>query len=133
MAIRVQHPMPLPVPSNQAGPSKPSEAGTNFRTLLDQTLNRPQANNQNQNQVLKLSAHAIQRLEQRRIELGPEEIRKMENALVEVERRGGRNAVMFYKDTAFLASVANRTIITAIPLEEDVHVLTQIDSAVAIK
>lgn len=133
MAIRVQQPIPLPVTSNQAGSSKPSASGTNFRTLLDQALIQPSANNQNVNQVLKLSAHAIQRLEQRHIELGPEEIKKMENALVEVERKGGRNAVMFYKDTAFLASVANRTIITAIPLEEDIHVLTQIDSAVAIK
>ena len=132
MAIRVQQPMPLPVAASH-GTSKPSASGTNFRTLLDQALIQPSANNQNANQVLKLSAHAIQRLEQRHIELGPEEIKKMENALVEVERRGGRNAVMFYKETAFLASVANRTIITAIPLEEDVHVLTQIDSAVAIK
>lgn len=133
MAIRVQHPMPLPVPASQANPTEPSESGASFRTLLGQTLNRPSANAQNQNRVLKLSAHAILRLEQRHIKLGPEEIRKMENALVEIERRGGRNAVMFYKDTAFLASVANRTIITAIPLEEDIHVLTQIDSAVAIK
>lgn len=133
MAIRVQHPMPLPVSSNQTVPSKTSASGGSFKTLLDQALIQPSANNQNLNQVLKLSAHAIQRLEQRQIALGPEEIKKMENALVEVERKGGRNAVMFYKDTAFLASVANRTIITAIPLQEDIHVLTQIDSAVTIK
>jgi len=133
MAIRVQHPLPLPELSNQTGPSKTSASGESFRTLLGQELSRPSANNQNQNQVLKLSAHAAQRLEQRNIELGPEEIKKMENAIAELERKGGRNAVMFYRDTAFLTSVANRTIITAIPLQEDIHVLTQIDSAVTIR
>ena len=133
MAIRVQHPLPLPVMSNKAGPSTSSAAGQNFRSVLDQALIQPSENQQNMNQALKLSAHAVQRLEQRCITLGTDEIKKMENALSEVERKGGRNAVMFYKETAYLASVANRTIITAIPLGEDIHVLTQIDSAVSIK
>ena len=45
--------------------------------------------------------------------------------------KGSRNAVMLYKDVALVASIENRTVITAVEKERAVdNVFTNIDSVV---
>ncbi len=45
--------------------------------------------------------------------------------------KGARNAVMLYKDVALVASIENRTVITAVEKERAVdNVFTNIDSVV---
>lgn len=130
MAIRVHQLPQLPhrteIPKSQhprdnQGPSAP------FGIMLEKEMTAPSA------KVLKFSAHACQRLEQRQIELGTEDLLKLDQALDALDKKGGRNAVLFFKDTAFVASVSNRTVITAIPMHEDINILTQIDSAATIR
>lgn len=129
MAIRVQQPPIIETKKMQTSGLKTQATAQEhggFKALLDRQL-------LNQTSELKFSAHAQQRLEQRNIKLNPEDVDKMKYALNELEKKGGRNTVMFFKETAFIANVGNRTIITAIPVQDEINILTQIDSAVTIK
>lgn len=85
-------------------------------------------------QKLKFSAHALQRLQERQIELQPHEVDKLAQAIQKAEKKGARSTLLLYEDLAFIASVKNNTIITAVNGENlKDHVFTNIDSAVMIK
>lgn len=82
---------------------------------------------------LKLSQHAFKRMEQRGIELGEDQLQKISLAVDKAAAKGAKETLVLMKDTAFIVSVKNRTIVTAVngtSLSEGVF--TQIDSAVII-
>lgn len=81
--------------------------------------------------VLKFSAHAQTRLASRDIALSDDDIRRLEQAVEKVGQKGGSDSLVVLRDMAFIVSVPNRTVITAIggAAAENV-VLTNIDSAV---
>lgn len=98
---------------------------TDFADLLKQELGK--------DKPIKMSAHAEQRLKERNITLTKEDLERMQDAFDVLAEKGGRNSVVFYKSSAFVASVPNRTVITAMDLDEDMQVITNIDSAVHVK
>lgn len=81
--------------------------------------------------VLKFSAHAQNRLASRDITLSDDDIRRLENAVAKAEQKGGKDSLVVLRDMAFIVSVPNRTVITAVggASAENV-VFTNIDSAV---
>lgn len=82
---------------------------------------------------LKISAHAADRLKERNINLSEIDMSNLRTAVEKVRDKGGRDALIIYNDTAYVTSVKNNTIITAIDsksLKE--NVFTNIDSAVII-
>jgi flagellar operon protein len=86
---------------------------------------------QQQAQKLHFSAHALERMAQRGIELTPGELEKIESAVATAANKGSRSSLVLLEERAFVISVANRTVITA--LDGDAlkdQVVTQIDSAV---
>jgi flagellar operon protein len=115
---------------------QPVKAGSNvhdhqnFKAMLHQQMACVESVVQ---ENLKLSAHAQQRLEQRQIHLDSEDFGKLNRAVSEIEKKGGRNSVVFYKEIAFITNVPSRTIVTAIPIQDEMNVLTNIDSAVTIR
>lgn len=83
---------------------------------------------------IKLSAHAKQRLKQRNIELSKADMDALSRGMQKAEEKGGRESLLLYKDLAFIASVRNRTLITAVDQNETKeNVFTNIDSAVIIE
>ncbi|MCD6340817.1 MAG: hypothetical protein J7L51_02575 [Desulfurococcales archaeon] len=83
---------------------------------------------------IKLSAHAKQRLKQRNIELSEADMDALSRGMQKAEEKGGRESLLLYKDLAFIASVRNRTLITAVDQNETKeNVFTNIDSAVIIE
>jgi flagellar operon protein len=87
-----------------------------------------------QKQELKFSAHALQRMESRQIKLAEADLDKISAAIAGADRKGARSSLLLYNDLAMVASVRNRTIVTAISGEElKEHVFTNIDSAVIIR
>ena len=80
---------------------------------------------------LKFSAHATKRLELRQIPLGPEQISKLAAAVDRAAAKGARESLVLMQDVAFIVSVPNRTVITAMSGENmKENVFTNIDSAV---
>ncbi len=90
------------------------------------------------NQVKKgsevsFSKHAVQRLQNRNIQLNKDDIAKLTNAVDKADKKGVKEALILMDKKAFIAHVKNRTIITA-AMEEQLteNVFTNIDGAVIV-
>jgi flagellar operon protein len=83
--------------------------------------------------MVRFSHHAEQRLEQRGIQLQPEQMAKIESAIDKAAAKGAKDSLILFKDMAFIVNVKNRTIVTAMDSSSmQDNVFTQIDSAVVI-
>lgn len=82
-------------------------------------------------QELKFSGHATARLKSRNIELDATKMAKLADAVERAAAKGSRDSLVLMDNTAFVVSVKNRTVITAVDgasLQD--NVFTNIDSAV---
>lgn len=82
---------------------------------------------------VKFSGHALARLKFRNIELDPARMERLAEAIDRAAAKGARDSLVLMDDTAFVVSVKNRTVITAVDgasLKE--NVFTKIDSAVIV-
>lgn len=80
---------------------------------------------------LRFSAHALERMAQRGIKLSPQEMERVQRAVKTAAGKGSRSSLVLLDENAFVVSIANRTVITA--LQGDAlkdQVVTEIDSAV---
>jgi len=86
------------------------------------------------NNLVRLSHHAEERLQQRGIDLSEEQLEKIRSAIDKAERKGAKESLMLMNDLALIVNVKNKTVVTAMDTNAiDDHVFTQIDSAVIIK
>ncbi len=92
------------------------------------------------NRDVKLSGHALARLQTRNISLSPDDMSKLRDAVDRADAKGAREALVLMsgpsrdQDLALVVSVKNRTVITA--MEGDSlkdNVFTNIDSAVVVR
>lgn len=125
-------PLPPADPSRGAGPGDrktgppPGVKGPSFGDILDEARAR-------QEKPL-FSAHARERLENRRIVLHEGDLEKIARAMEKAGQKGARSALLIYGGVAMVASVTNRTVITAVDMaEQGEQVFTGIDSAVIFK
>ncbi|TFE24424.1 TIGR02530 family flagellar biosynthesis protein [Cohnella luojiensis] len=84
-------------------------------------------------QQLKFSHHAEQRLRQRGIELLPDQLTRIANAVDQAAAKGAKDSLVLFRDIAMIVNVPNRTVVTAMDgnsMKE--HIFTQIDSAVVV-
>lgn len=80
---------------------------------------------------IKLSKHATERLHKRGIKLSEQDIKELSLALDTAEEKGAKSSLIVYHDNAFIVSVKNRTVITALDgASTNNNVFTNIDSAV---
>jgi flagellar operon protein len=80
---------------------------------------------------VRFSSHALQRIERRGIDVGPNELARLSQGVARAAQKGARESVVFIDGTAFVVSVRNNTVITAVGREHmREHVFTNIDSAV---
>ncbi len=80
---------------------------------------------------IKFSSHAMERIKKRNIVITQKDIKDIENALKEAERKGAKEALFVGNRFSLIVSVKNKTVITAI--DEDSmrnNIFTNIDSAV---
>lgn len=82
---------------------------------------------------LKFSGHAQQRIASRQIALTTDDIQKIGDAVTRAASKGARESLVLTDKAAFVVSVPNRTVITAVDkgqLKE--NIFTNIDSAVIV-
>jgi len=114
-----------PVPPRQpTQPVRPGGAAAPaFADVLRETAQRADG--------LQFSKHALQRLERRGLAVDPPTLSRLSDGVDRAAGKGARDAVVMVDDTAFVVSIANRTVITAVGREQmKDHVFTNIDSAV---
>jgi flagellar operon protein len=80
---------------------------------------------------VSFSKHAVQRLERRGLAVDGSTMGRLTDGVDRAAGKGARDAVVLVDDTAFVVSVRNRTVITAVAKDQmKDHVFTNIDSAV---
>lgn len=80
---------------------------------------------------VQFSKHAVQRLERRNITVDSAVMQRLQDGVDRAAGKGARDAVVLVDDTAFVVSVTNRTVVTAVGKDQmKDHVFTNIDSAV---
>jgi flagellar operon protein len=111
---------PAQSPAQGAGPGAPLR-GPAFDDVLRQRVG-----------TVKFSGHALQRVERRGIDLDSgNTLARLESGVDRAAAKGARDSVVFVDGTAFVVSVKNKTVITAVDSEHmREHVFTNIDSAV---
>ena len=82
---------------------------------------------------LKISAHAMDRLKERNISLSDSDLNTLKTAVENIRSKGGREALILYNNVAYITSIRNNTIITAVDSSSmKENVFTNIDSAVIV-
>ena len=80
---------------------------------------------------VQFSGHALQRVRRRGIEIDAGTLQRLQSGVDRAAGKGARESVVFVDSTAFVVSVRNRTVITAVDRDHmKDHVFTNIDSAV---
>lgn len=110
--------------TNQLVENKPNSINQkidrSFQPFFNESLQTPSTE-------MKISNHAQKRMEERGIELNQSDLTSIEGAIEELNQKGSKNSVIVYKDMAFITSINNRTIITAMHTDE-METITNIDS-----
>ncbi len=122
----------IPVPGQ---PIKPVDKSALERTQVkkgtEATFQDVLAKEITQKAGLKFSAHAQQRMARRNIKLNEQEFERFSTGVDKVASKGARESLILVDDVAFVVSVKNRTVVTAVDgknLKE--NVFTNIDSVV---
>jgi flagellar operon protein len=104
-------------PARDAGPSGPS-----FADVLEETSGQ---------EPLHFSKHALERVQRRGIALDPSTLGRLHEGVGRAAGKGSRDSLVLVDGTAFVVSVPNRTVITAVGSEHmRKQIFTNIDSAV---
>lgn len=109
----------------RASGKEQSTVGVSFQEIL-----REQQVNQTSIEELKFSKHAIERLDTRNIELTEEQKERLNEGAKKARMKGIHESLVMVDEIAFVVSIKNNTVITAMMEEE--HVFTNIDGAVII-
>lgn len=108
------------IPAGRPGGQQATTPTRSFQEVLDERT-----------AGVQFSGHAVDRLRRRGIEVDESTLQRLEGAVDRAASKGSRESVVFVDDTAFVVSVRNRTVITAV---DHAHmreqVFTNIDSAV---
>ena len=100
------------------------QAESSFAEILESKISAPD---------VKFSAHAVSRLIDRNISLNQNELERLRNGVSKAESKGAQESLVLMEDKAFVVSVKNMTVITAITGESlKENVFTNIDSAVIV-
>jgi flagellar operon protein len=105
--------------ANLVTPETPS-----FKQVLDGTVAAKDTE-------IKFSSHAEKRLASRDIELTPEIMQRIKDAVSKAKEKGSNETLMIFENFSLIVSVKNNTVITAVDksgMKE--NVFTNIDSAV---
>lgn len=98
-----------------------------------QNLNLPARDLDQVKQPLKFSAHASQRLQERKINIDPQTMSKVSDAIDKAEAKGIEDTLVLTTDAALIVNVKNRTVITAMDKGSlNGNVFTNIDGAVIV-
>lgn len=103
--------------------------GADFGTLLKEQLDKNSGVDKNRG--LQFSKHAQERVTQRGIELTPELMEDLNDAVKKADAKGAKDVVIFDSMNAFIVNVPNKTVVTTMSGSEmRDNVFTNIDGAV---
>ena len=115
----------LPQVSNEPDYLNRTSGKVSFKDTLNNQINKTNG--------FTISNHAAERLKSRNINLNEKDMENINSAINRAENKGCKESVLLYKDTVFITSIKNRTVITALDKNSsDNSVFTNIDSMVIV-
>jgi len=120
------NPAILPLQTAGQGDSvmKMTAGQLSFGQLIEQQLD---------GEGLKFSAHAQARMNSRNITLSAQDLARLQQGVAQAAAKGSRESLVLKDDVAFVVSVKNNTVITAVDAQSmQGNVFTNIDSAVIV-
>ncbi|MGI6452777.1 MAG: TIGR02530 family flagellar biosynthesis protein [Syntrophomonadaceae bacterium] len=122
--IHLHYPViPVPPPTQSVKPSL-TDTDKGFKEILQSRLEKAE---------IKFSQHCVKRMEQNHIDLSPDQMNRLKNAVSKAKEKGSRESCIVMDNMAFVVSVDNRMVITVVDGERmKENVFTNIDSAVII-
>lgn len=108
---------------------KPNTQGQNvdFKSLLENQLSKS-----NNSQII-FSKHALQRVEERNIDISTTQLVKLGDAIKTAKEKGVKDALVLNGDSVFIVNTTNNTVVTALKGSEmKNNVFTNIDGTVII-
>ena len=123
-----------PIGASAVPSIRPATSGPSFGQVLCDRLAEPLSKEPLSTVAaranVKFSGHAQTRLASRRIALSEGDVKRLGQAMTQAAAKGSRDSLMLLDKTAFVVSVANRTVITAVAQDalKD-NIFTNIDSA----
>jgi flagellar operon protein len=110
---------PRPAPAAPAADGAAASFEGVLRAKLDKTAD------------IRFSGHALERLKRRGIDVSEATMARLQDGVGRASAKGAREALVLIDGTAFVVSVRNRTVITAVGADQmRDRVFTNIDSAV---
>lgn len=123
------------VGSSERLQKKPEGGKSEFDSVFESAIGKGQGG-VDLNQIkspLKFSAHASQRLQDRKIALDQATMARVNDAIDKAEAKGVEDTLVLTNDAALIVSVKNRTVITAMDRNNlSGNVFTNIDGAVIV-
>jgi len=114
--------------NNAAGLSRKNQTGKTGQSAFDAILRSRQ---EEKPQTVEFSKHAIERAEERGIQVNDELIHQLSDSVEKAQTKGVTNILAFDSTRAFVINVPNYRVITAISKDEiKENVFTNIDGAV---
>ncbi len=106
----------------------PAPGGISFQDILSK-----KTDGMGQSGEVRFSKHAANRLTDRNIELTEEQVERLNLGAAKASEKGIKESLVMVDSLAFIVSVPNQTVITAMDqTEADENVFTNIDGAVII-
>ncbi len=115
-------------------PIKPPATGRSGQSQANKKGEAPSFGSVLQKQVsaehaLKFSAHALKRLESRSLPITEAELQRLDRGMQQLQAKGAKNSVILMDNQAFVVSVKNRTVVTALDYtQSNERIFTNIDS-----
>lgn len=122
---------PIPVnPALAPGPA-PAKAGKGEGQFLPSQSFAQELKKASGPDALHFSRHALERVQRRGIPLDPTTLARLQEGVGRAAGKGSRDSLVLVDGTAFVVSVSNRTVVTAVGAQNmREHVFTNLDSAV---
>jgi flagellar operon protein len=126
-----QKPGTSPAGASTSQGGAPGAPQASFADALKHATGPDAAGGSGGSQALSFSRHALERVQRRGISLDPTTMTRLQDGVGRAAGKGSRNSVVLVDGTAFVVSVNNRTVVTAVgPEHMREHVFTNVDSAV---
>lgn len=106
---------------NRGVAKKSNSPSTNFKDILNKEIKTKEG--------YTVSKHAAERLNE--VDFNENDMREIEKGFKIAEDKGSKNSLMLYKNVAIVASIENKTVITAVEKDRaKENIFTNIDSVV---
>lgn len=111
--------------NNRANDTKNTSGKISFKDTLNSEIDKTNG--------FIISNHAAERLKNRNINLNEDDMKNINSAINRADNKGCSESALLYKDTVFITSIKNRTVITALDKNSgNENVFTNIDSMVIV-